>query len=130
MSLSWDNTVMDSAIVKHSAILSLIFLLSSCGSGSVSNGYNWQRQAENPLIVPTITATTLDYGPADPSVLFDSDDNKWKAWFSSTLKDLATSNETMTIKYSESLDGVTWSTPVVAFQVSRRSESALIACSW
>jgi hypothetical protein len=113
------NSQMGASMIKYTRIICLVLVLSACGSSSsVSSGYNWSRQAENPLIVPTITATTLDYGPADPSVLFDTDDNKWKAWFSSTLKDIATSNETMTIKYSESLDGISWSTPQIAFQVS------------
>jgi hypothetical protein len=111
---------MNTAIIKYLTTFSFALVLSACGSSSdpVSSGASWARQAENPLIVPVLTATTLDYGPADPSVLFDTADNKWKAWSSSTLKDIATSNETMTIKYSESLDGISWSTPQVAFQVS------------
>lgn len=88
------------------------------GNSVAPSAANWVRQAGNPLIVPKLTATTLDYGPADPTVLFDTEDNKWKAWFSSTLKDTSTSIETMTIKYSESPDGVVWLEPRVAFQVS------------
>jgi hypothetical protein len=106
----------------RSLIVALLALtLSACnsggGSGSVATG-RWDRQPENPLIVPELTATTLDFGPADPTVMFDTEDNLWKAWFSSTLKDIASGDETTTIKYSESPDGVQWSTPQIALQAA------------
>jgi hypothetical protein len=110
--------------IKDSITFFLALTLSACGSGGADTHSNpvpaagWQRQTQNPLIVPKLTATTLDFGPADPTVLFDTEDLKWKAWFSSTLKDIASANETMTIKYSESLDGVSWSSPQVAFQAA------------
>lgn len=113
--------------IRNSIAVLIAIVLSACGGGGGSSSSSptpvarWERQAGNPLIVPRLTATTLDYGPADPSVLFDTDDNKWKAWFSSTLKDIASGNETMTIKYSESLDGINWSNPQIAFQVAGNS---------
>ncbi len=111
------------------SLCALLFAVavSACGSGTsggaapaspASAVARWERQAANPLIVPRLTPGTLDFGPADPSVLFDADDGKWKAWFSSTLKDLTSGAETMTIKYSESADGVSWSSPQIAFQVA------------
>ena len=111
--------------IKYSTVFSFALALSACG-GSNGGGHSsipspvvsWERQAGNPLIVPKLTATTLDYGPADPTVLFDTEDSKWKAWFSSTLKNIASGSETMTVKYSESLNGVDWSNPQVAFQVA------------
>ncbi|NNG01119.1 MAG: hypothetical protein HKM93_17140 [Desulfobacteraceae bacterium] len=79
---------------------------------------SWIRQADNPLLVPELNISTLDFGPADPTILFDGEDNTWKAWFSSTLKSTSTGVETMTIKYSESPDGVDWSDPQVVLQVA------------
>lgn len=101
----------------------LVLVLPGCGSDDITvsdtdNVSGWVRQVDNPLIVPELTATTLDFGPADPTVLFDEEDNKWKAWFSSTEKSTSSGSETMAIKYSESLDGTSWSTPQIAFQVS------------
>lgn len=114
--------------IKYSIAVLITIVLSACGgSGGGGSGSSppaavgWERQAGNPLIVPRLTTTTLDYGPADPAVLFDTDDNKWKAWFSSTLKDIASGNETITIRYSESLDGIDWSNPQTAFQVASAS---------
>jgi hypothetical protein len=105
--------------VRHLIIVLLALTISACNSGGDSGSMptgRWDRHPENPLIVPELTASTLDFGPADPTVVFDTEDNLWKAWFSSTLKDIASGDETMTIKYSESPDGVQWSTPQVAFQ--------------
>ncbi len=120
-----EHPKMKTAIKLPATIILITFILSACGGsnngGGVSGLSGWKRQAENPLIVPTLTPTTLDFGPADPAVLFDTDDNKWKVWFSSTLKDIASGNETMTVKYSESLDGITWSNPQIAFQVTSDS---------
>jgi hypothetical protein len=76
----------------------------------------WDRHAENPLIVPALTTTTVDFGPADPTVMFDTDDNLWKVWFSSTRLDRVSVESTMTVRYSESADGVQWSTPQIALQ--------------
>jgi hypothetical protein len=109
--------------VRNAVVILLTLAFASCGGkGGGDSGpapvAGWVRQAGNPLIVPTLTPTTLAYGPADPSVLFDTEDNKWKAWFSWTLKDLPSGNETMTIQYSESLDGVAWSVPQTAFEIS------------
>jgi hypothetical protein len=68
-----------------------------------------------------MSATTLNFGPADPSIMYDDEDNLWKVWFSSTEMEISSSEETMTIQYSESIDGVNWSTPQIAFQVSSDS---------
>ena len=114
----------------HRAVLFLAVFLVACGGGNDSSGGSsnppvtgWQRQIENPLIVPKLTSTTLDYGPADSSVLFDTEDNKWKIWFSSTLKDIASGTATLTIRYSESTDGVSWSDAQTVFQVSSDSSA-------
>ena len=105
---------------KFFLLLFFIMSLIGCGGGSPANSPvpSWQREAANPLIVPKATATTVDFGPADSSVLFDTEDNLWKAWFSSTLQDVASGSDVMTIKYAESSDGIAWSEPVVAFQAS------------
>lgn len=110
-------------ITKIPVVIILAVVISGCGSDEssipvIGNESGWVRQVENPLIVPELTAVRLDFGPADPTVLFDTDDNKWKAWFSSTEKAIASGNEVMIIKYSDSLDGINWSAPVITFQVS------------
>lgn len=109
--------------MKRLIIFSLALIIFGCGnsggdSPSPDPGGPWERQAENPLYVPELTATTLDYGPADPTVLYDEADNKWKVWFSSTLKAIPSGDETMTIKYAESLDGIIWSEPQIAMQAA------------
>jgi hypothetical protein len=99
-------------------------LASSCrgvdGSGDSGTpaGASWQRESANPLILQKLTSTELDYGPADPTALFDRENDLWKVWFSSTIKDLDSGDEVMTIKYAESANGTDWSEPVVAFQTS------------
>ena len=117
--------LMNALIIKHSTIIFFALALSACGgkndessNPASPSAAGWARQAGNPLIAPKLTATTQDFGPADPTVLFDAEDNTWKAWFSSTLKDRSSGSEMMVIKYSESPDGVAWSEPRVAFQVS------------
>lgn len=109
--------------MKYLMILSIALILFGCGNSdgdgpSPDSNEQWQRQAENPLHVPQLTATTLDYGPADPTVMYDEADSKWKVWFSSTLKAIPSGDETMTIKYAESLDGITWSEPQIAMQTA------------
>jgi hypothetical protein len=110
-------------IIKFLIIVFMTLVVSGCGSsgGGVSSpdpDTGRARQVENPLIVPELTAAKVDFGPADPRVLYDEEDNMWKVWFSSTLKDISSGNETMTIKYSESHDGITWSDPQIALQVA------------
>lgn len=110
-------------IIKLLSILFMAIVLSGCGSSESgsSSSYTdtqWVRQVDNPLIVPELTATTVDFGPADPTVLYDEEDNTWKVWFSSTLMDIPSRNEIMLIKYSQSHDGITWSDPQIAFQVA------------
>lgn len=118
--------------IEAGAILVLAAFLAGCsGAGSGDSGGSasdggggppttteWQRQAENPLIVPTLNFTTVDQGPADPSVLFDTADNKWKVWLASTSKDTASGATTGVIRYAESSDGIDWTIPQTVFQVS------------
>ena len=113
-------------------VLLMGLLLAGCGGGSnntigVVALTGWQRDSTNPLIVPTVTTSTLNYGPADPSVLYDPDDNKWKVWFSSTDEGLnsgvKTGVKTISIKYAESSDGVHWTDPQTAFQVATDSSA-------
>jgi len=104
-------------------ILTLI-LLSACGSGGSGATTapppetKWKRNTSNPLVIPKLTSTTIDISATDPSILFDPEDNKWKIWYASALKDLSSLAETMTIKYSESADGVNWTDGQIAFQVA------------
>ncbi len=110
-------------LINAVVIFILAVDISGCGSDDSSSPITgddsgWTRQTTNPLIVPRLTSITLDFGPADPTVMFDDVDNKWKAWFSSTEKAVASGDELMTIKYSESLDGINWSAPQVAFQAA------------
>ncbi len=109
--------------MNKNILIAAALFLAACGGGGGGNGGQpaaggWQRHAANPLILPQPDATTIDYSTADPSVLLDPSDNKWKIWFSSSLKNRTTLVETMTIKYAESTDGVNWTTPVIAFQTS------------
>jgi hypothetical protein len=114
-------------LFRRCAWLSLLLVpLAACNGAGSANGaqsggntlVGWQRQSENPLIAPDFTFTTLDFGPADPSVLFDVDDNKWKVWFSSTVRDVESGTNAMTIRYAESPDGVHWSTPKTVLSTS------------
>ena len=114
-------------------VLFLALCIAGCGGGDAGgnppvNNSNppvagWQRQSENPLIVPILTNTIQDHGPADPSILFDNEDNKWKAWFSSTLEDRVSGVKTITIRYTESADGVHWSNPQTVFQTASDSNA-------
>lgn len=104
---------------RHSIFL-VSLLITACGGSDspATPPTGWIRQSENPIIVPTKGATTLDFGPADPSVMFDSADNKWKVWFSSTIQVINTSTKTITLRYAESTDGVLWSNPQTVFEVA------------
>jgi hypothetical protein len=104
-------------------LLFMVLVVSGCNNdGSGGSGLNrdtgWMRQVENPLVIAGLTDTTLDFGPADPSVLYDEQDNLWKVWFSSTLMDIASESEIMTIKYAHSKDGITWSDPQIVLQAA------------
>ena len=110
------------------AVVLIGLLLVGCGGGDSklsaapdTGASGWQRDAANPLIAPTLTSTTLNYGPADPSLLYDTDDSKWKLWFSATDEDRTSGVKTISIKYSESSDGVSWSAPQTALQVATGS---------
>ena len=105
--------------------MAVVILLTACGGGGAGTGnadttpaVGWQRPVDNPLIVPKLTAATQDFGPADPSVMFDTQDNKWKIWFSSTLKERSSGMQTLTIRYCESTDGVNWSDPLTVLSVA------------
>ena len=80
---------------------------------------DWIKESQNPLVVPKLTNTLIDYGPADPTVMYDNESKIWKAWYSSSLKDIASGNNTMVIQYIESIDGIVWSTPIVSFEESK-----------
>ncbi|GMR08190.1 MAG: hypothetical protein BMS9Abin26_1195 [Gammaproteobacteria bacterium] len=122
--LLWDKRVYKLKIVT---LISVLVILAVTGSGcssesaaqaDVPSARSWQRSIANPLIIPRLTRMSQDFGPADPTVLYDETDRKWKVWFSSTLKDRSSGKETMSIKYADSSDGVHWSEPRITFQVS------------
>jgi hypothetical protein len=106
-------------LVNYRRGLFLVTLfVAACGGGDSAGTLpaGWLRQSENPIIVPTKVAATLDFGFADPSVMFDATDNKWKVWFSSTIQ--VSNIKTITLRYAESSDGVLWSSPITVFQVA------------
>lgn len=109
-------------IALFASVVTILFACGGSGTSAVAvstaQNTGWQQESNNPLIVPTFSIATMDWGPTDPSLLFDTDDNKWKIWYASVIKDRTSGNETMTIKYAESTDGVQWSVPQIAFQIA------------
>ena len=103
-----------------SLVLSGLLVFSSgCGkSGGESTTpplapAQWQRRSENPLLIPPKNpppATTFEASIADPSVMYDASDGKWKAWYSATIFDTAVAGDPgrMVIKYADSSDGLHW----------------------
>jgi len=76
----------------------------------------WKRCPQNPLLTgwrPGPTAGKFEWTFADPSVLYDESDSKWKAWWSTVIvaacadvTDLA--KREVSTKYAESNDGFSW----------------------
>ncbi len=112
------------------------FLLNGCGGGGDSSSpaavtpappTGWQRSALNPVLTPALApapATTYEVSIADPSVMFDSSDGLWKAWYSATIFDTAIAGDPgrVVIKYADSSDGVHW-TAQAAPVISSRGAS-------
>ncbi|HYE05755.1 MAG TPA: hypothetical protein VEL07_09585, partial [Planctomycetota bacterium] len=82
----------------------------------------WRREPGNPLVMPELTASTIWYSAADPCVLYDAAESRWKAWWSCGIKDRATDEEEVLIRYAESADGVAWT--VQAAPAFRRTGDA------
>jgi hypothetical protein len=81
-----------------------------CGPPQTS----FARCAQNPLLRAwTATGQEHEWTRADPSVLFDEADQKYKMWFSTLVVDACDSvtddmKTRVRIKYAESVDGLRW----------------------
>lgn len=69
----------------------------------------WARFDNNPIIVPGFPA--VPGGPrgvniADPSVIYDQEENKWKMWFATGWDEQGSPR--IVIRYAESADAKTW----------------------
>lgn len=78
------------------------------GASSASASGEWQRHPSNPILSPGFEV--WPGGPralaiADPSVMFDDDDQIWKMWFACLWQD---NGARLGIKYADSRDGVSW----------------------
>src|SRR4051812_48875072 len=95
-------------------ILALAAALCGCGASAQSSTPSppsgWQRHAANPLLTPTLTSSTIQWSIADPSVLHDASDGKWKMWYSSGFEDRTTRSAKVVIMYAESGDGLSGTT--------------------
>lgn len=72
-------------------------------------GASWERYADSPVIYPGFQITpggAFSVATGDPSVLYDEEERKWKAWFSSAWPE--GTNGRVGIKYAESDDGRNW----------------------
>ncbi|HEX3132781.1 MAG TPA: hypothetical protein VHX44_04270 [Planctomycetota bacterium] len=119
-----------STLLSACAIAASVEALVGCGSGGSKDDdpapATWQRAAQNPLLIPPKSlapATTFEVSIADPSVLYDSSDGLWKAWYSATIFDTAIASDPgrIVVKYAESTDGVHWTvqaTPVISARVA------------
>jgi hypothetical protein len=107
------------AILSSCALVGSAAAIVGCGGGGNGGGdpppapATWRRAAENPLLIPAKApppATTFEVSIADPSVLYDSGEGRWKAWYSATIFDTAIAGDPgrIVIKYAESVDGVQW----------------------
>jgi hypothetical protein len=84
-----------------------------CGAPS---GASWQRCSANPLVTGTRPSADgrMEWTQADPTVMYDTDDHLWKAWWSTVITadctKLGTAQDVheIDIKYAWSSDGVHW----------------------
>jgi len=85
--------------------------------GPLDSGSEWQRCSANPLVTgmrPSSDGRT-ELTEADPTVMFDADDQLWKAWWSVVITSdcmaigTASDDHEVDIKYAESSDGIHWS---------------------
>jgi hypothetical protein len=89
-------------------------LLAGCGGQGPSSPpampppSGWQRDAANPVVVPQLTAGTIQWTVADPCALRDPADGKWKLWYSSGFEDRSTHAQRVAVMYAESADGEHW----------------------
>jgi hypothetical protein len=80
---------------------------------------SWHRCAGNPLYRagrPTPDGK-LELSIGDPDVMFDADERKWKAWWSTGVAARFSDPNKLGIMYAESPDGVSWTvqaTPALA----------------
>lgn len=71
----------------------------------------WTRCAGNAIVRPgrTFADGNLELSIGDPDVMWDADDRRWKAWWSSGSAPTPTSPNTQVhIMYAESPDGIAW----------------------
>jgi hypothetical protein len=72
----------------------------------------WKRCPQNPLYVAgrALPDGDLELSVGDPDVMYDADEGKWKAWWSTgAARSFAQGKGApIHIKYAESSDGVTW----------------------
>lgn len=74
----------------------------------------WQRFPNSPVIVPGFQAKPggpIGVNVADPSVLYDSTERKWKLWFATGWGEAK--DKRLVIKYAESGDGISWDVQAV-----------------
>ncbi|MBL8024928.1 MAG: hypothetical protein JNL74_00875 [Fibrobacteres bacterium] len=74
--------------------------------------FAWTRNPSNPLHIPGLVRysdSCIDFAVADPSILWDSSDRKWKIWYATTRgKSFQATESKLVICYGESTDGKTW----------------------
>ena len=82
----------------------------------------WQTSIRESVNRPDSHQHNTGSWPADPSILFDNEDNKWKAWFSSAMEDRVSGVKTSPSAI-RSADGVHWSNPQAVFQTASDSNA-------
>lgn len=112
---------MSSPAVRCALLLSIaavLVLVAGCVEESSSpppasaQALAWQRHPDSPLIAPGFEV--WPGGPrgvavADPTVLYDDGEQKWKMWFATFWNDPSFGNQPrLGVKYAESGDGVRW----------------------